>query len=86
MDCIVYRSTKKEETFLYVRVIDDKVDMDCVPDELIQLLGELQEVIGLDLSPDRKLARVDVKEVMAKIESDGYYLQMPPGPDAVQSV
>ena len=86
MDCVVYRSVKKEETYLYVRAVGNNVDMECVPVELRQLLGELQEVIGLELSPERKLARVDVKEVMAKIESDGYYLQMPPGPEVTQNI
>ena len=86
MDCVVYRSAKKEETYLYVRVVDDKPDMDSVPEKLRQLLGELQEVIGLDLSADRKLARVDVKEVMEKLKSEGYYLQIPPGPEVTQSI
>jgi len=80
MDCIVFRASKKEDTYLYVRLVDDVADMQCVPEALITLLGELHEVIQLDLSAERKLANADVKEVMARLEAEGYFLQMPPNP------
>jgi hypothetical protein len=32
----------------------------------------------LMLSPGRKLARADAKEVLREIDENGFYLQMPP--------
>jgi uncharacterized protein YcgL (UPF0745 family) len=34
------------------------------------------------LHPERKLARADINKVLADIEEQGYYLQMPPQADA----
>ena len=35
----------------------------------------------VDLDKREKLALANIKEVKAKLESDGYYLQMPPTQD-----
>jgi len=43
------------------------------------LLGELREVITLDITPERKLARCTGAEVLEGLANAGYYLQMPPG-------
>ena len=49
-----------------------------VPAELLSRFGELIPVMLLPLSPERKLARADVNDVLACIEKQGFYLQMPP--------
>lgn len=73
--CQVYKSSRKEEMYLYV---DKARGMEDVPAALMERFGEPVEVMLLLLTPQRKLARVDVREVLEKIQEAGFYLQMPP--------
>lgn len=75
LPCWVYRSTRKQEMYLYIAA-EDKFDS--VPDELLAQFGEPVLVIELALSPQRSLAREDVNTVMANLRERGYHLQMPP--------
>ena len=75
MQCTVYKSLRQFDYFLYVRS-DEQFER--VPAGLKELLGDLQKVIELELHAERKLAQADVAQVMRQIESQGYYLQMPP--------
>ena len=54
-----------------------------VPQVLMERFGEPQEVMTLLLRPDRKLARADAREVLESIRDKGFYLQMPPSPEAL---
>ncbi len=49
-----------------------------VPEPLMQRFGQPQFVLELDLSPERKLARVEVTKVIGALEENGFFLQMPP--------
>ncbi len=49
-----------------------------VPEVLLKQFGELESVMILVLDSSRKLARANTEEVLAEIEAQGYYLQMPP--------
>jgi len=49
-----------------------------VPDALLARFGELAPVMTVLLTPERKLARADVAVVLASIQDQGFYLQMPP--------
>ncbi len=73
--CCVYRSSKKDETYLYV---DKSRGLEKVPEALLQLFGEPKSVITMLLTAERKLARADAKKVLAALQEQGYYLQMPP--------
>lgn len=75
IECVIYKSDKKPDSYLYVERADD---FSRVPEVLLSLLGRLEQVMTLQLSEQRKLARADVAEVMAQLHSQGYYLQMPP--------
>lgn len=75
MQCVVYKGSKKVDHYLYVEKEDD---FSRVPQALLDLLGQLELVIGLDLSPERQLAQADVKDVMQQLSDQGYYFQMPP--------
>jgi len=78
MRCWIYRSTRRDEMYLYLRAEDD---FEPVPDTLLARLGRLELVMDLDLYPGRRLARADAATVMESLKSRGYYLQMPPGPE-----
>jgi len=43
------------------------------------LLGELRDVITLDITREKQLARCSGGEVLEGLANAGYYLQMPPG-------
>lgn len=73
--CQIFRSPRKPETYLYV---DKAEGMDWVPEALLAQFGEPQPVMVLALDGSRKLARVQVAEVLEKIETQGFFLQMPP--------
>ncbi|AQA18735.1 hypothetical protein BST95_11305 [Halioglobus japonicus] len=76
--CEIFKSTRKEEMYLYV---DKAKGLEDVPEVLLKQFGEPQSVMTIILTPERKLARVDVAEVLEKIDSDGFFLQMPPTPE-----
>ena len=64
--------------YLYV---DKARGLDDVPEALLQKFGEPQPVMTLLLGPERRLARADTAQVLAQIEVQGFYLQMPPTPE-----
>jgi uncharacterized protein YcgL (UPF0745 family) len=73
--CRVYRSDKKAETYLY---LSDNMEFDDLPAELRERFGEPAFVLRLELSAERKLARVDVASVLESLAEQGFYLQLPP--------
>ena len=72
--CKVYRSEEKAETYLYLAESNEFSDL---PSELREQFGEPVFVLQMELSADRKLARVDVVKVLEFLAKDGYYLQLP---------
>lgn len=74
--CSIYRSPKKEGMYLYV---DKAEDLSRVPESLLKVFGQPQFAMTLALKSERKLARVDVQEVMKSVQTHGFFLQMPPG-------
>lgn len=83
MQCTVYKSLRQFDYFLYVLTADE---FSRVPGGLQQLLGKLEKIMDLELHANRRLAQADVAEVMRQIDTQGYYLQMPPRPGAAPLV
>jgi uncharacterized protein YcgL (UPF0745 family) len=79
MQCLVYKSLKRFDYYLFVNKEDD---LSRVPEGLRRLLGRLEKVMDLELDESRSLAQADVVAVMQQIEDSGYYLQMPPQSDS----
>jgi len=73
--CSVYRSPKKEGMYLFVPKQDPFAK---VPEQLLQTFGEPGHVLDLELTPERKLARANARDVLNGLAENGYYLQMPP--------
>lgn len=78
--CQVFKSPRREQTYLYVDKARGLAD---VPEPLLAHFGEPIEVMTLLLTPQRKLARADIREVLESIEQRGFYLQLPPSPAEV---
>ena len=73
--CQIYRSSRRQLTYLYV---DKRRGLIDVPDGLLESFGEPEEVMVLALTPSRRLAGATAAEVIASIETHGFYLQLPP--------
>ena len=76
----IFKGHKKEEMYLYV---EQKNGLKSVPDDLLATFGQTESVMVLVLTKDKKLARVTASDVLAAIEDPGYFLQMPPSPEAL---
>ncbi|HDK38608.1 MAG TPA: YcgL domain-containing protein [Thiolapillus brandeum] len=73
--CWVYKSSNKDEMYLYLAKEDD---FETVPEVLMARFGKPSLVMELKLHEKRSLARADVDQVMQQLTEEGYYLQMPP--------
>ncbi|GAA03646.1 YcgL domain-containing protein [Photobacterium leiognathi] len=74
MLCAIYKSLKKDNTYLYINKKDDFSD---VPEALMTTFGKPQFVMVLKLD-GRKLALADVEKVKEALKTVGFYLQVPP--------
>jgi uncharacterized protein YcgL (UPF0745 family) len=72
--CVVYRSPRREDLYLYVT--GDEV-LGNLPAELLEAFGPPVRVLELELTPDRRLAREDPVTVMASLAARGFHLQLP---------
>lgn len=71
----IYRSKHKEGAYLYVKKGHDLNDL---PEVLLTHFGVPEYAMALTLHQEKKLARVDVVNVMAALEAEGFFLQFPP--------
>ncbi len=74
MQCAIYKSRRKQDTYLYLAAKDD---FSQIPETLLKLIGELVHLMDLDLSPERKLAQEDTAEVLRNLQERGWHLQVP---------
>jgi uncharacterized protein len=73
--CQIYRSPREEGMYLYVK---KEEGLTRVPEALLALFGKPQPAMVIVLTPEKKLARVSAGKVAESLDSQGYYLQMPP--------
>jgi hypothetical protein len=84
MQVSIYKSSKKDEMYLYVvRPADEHEAEDFEPlnvlsEALRGAFGRATFVMHLELSESRQLARVNVLHVMDSLSTRGFFLQMPP--------
>ena len=74
-NCWIYKSIRKQEMYLYLSAEDA---FDVLPDELLSSFGTPVFVLCMELTANRKLARVETGKVIAALQQDGYFLQLPP--------
>ncbi|PHM73388.1 YcgL domain-containing protein [Xenorhabdus kozodoii] len=75
MICVIYRSPKRDHTYLY---IERRGDFSRVPEALLKAFGEPQYAMMISLSERKKLANADIEKVKAALSEQGFYLQVPP--------
>ncbi|AOV97206.1 hypothetical protein A9798_09680 [Edwardsiella hoshinae] len=78
MLCVIYRSSKREQTYLYV---EKKDDFSRVPEVLLKSFGQPQLAMVLNLATRSRLAGADIAAVRTALAEQGYYLQLPPPPE-----
>ncbi|OUS14308.1 hypothetical protein A9Q89_00265 [Gammaproteobacteria bacterium 53_120_T64] len=81
--CKIYRSLNKSDCYLYVPY---EKDLEVVPEALLKHLGKLETAMTLKLTPQRKLAQADIKEVLSELDKQGYYLQVASSSDEYMRV
>ena len=74
LECAVYKSQKKDETYIFIPIATPFSEL---PEKLLKLLGEAEMLMTLILTPEKKMARGTAKEIMESIKEQGFYLQMP---------
>ncbi|HCR63105.1 MULTISPECIES: YcgL domain-containing protein [Serratia] len=75
MLCVIYRSSKRDQTYLYV---EKKDDFSRVPEDLMKSFGTPQLAMVLSLEEREKLASADIEKVKEALKEEGFYLQVPP--------
>lgn len=75
----VFRSSAKEDTYLYVKRGQDWNEL---PESLREIFGQPVHALDLVLTPDRKLARTTGREVLEALRDKDYYLQLPEKSDS----
>ncbi|MDH5446970.1 MAG: YcgL domain-containing protein [Gammaproteobacteria bacterium] len=79
LKCVIFRCSKKQEMYLYVPWQEDEsLILSHLPEGLLTITGQLEKVMELELTSERKLARANVTQVMAELVEKGFYLQSPP--------
>lgn len=73
MQCYVYKSQKKSETYLYILERDNFAK---VPEPLQTLMGDVKFVIDFDLNTKKSLAREDINLVRKNLSEKGFHLQL----------
>jgi uncharacterized protein YcgL (UPF0745 family) len=75
MLCAIYKSPKKQQTYLFVLRRNDFSD---VPGPLLKTFGTPTLVTLINLATKEKLAMADLNTVKTRLSEQGYYLQLPP--------
>ena len=75
MPVFVYKSLRKPDIYLYVPARDA---FDAVPEAVQAPLKPWQFVLEFELTPGRRLARVDAGVLAVNLAERGFHLQFPP--------
>lgn len=89
MHCSIFKSSKKAEMYLYIARPEPTENeneneaeavnpLEILPEAMRAAFGRVTFVMDLELSEERKLARVNVLHVMDSIQSKGFFIQVPP--------
>ena len=79
MHAYVYKSLRKADTYVYLAERDGS---GALPAAVRDTLGGLEFVLEVELTPERRLARVDVAQVREALGTRGFFVQVPPPPAA----
>ena len=85
MHCSIFKSSKKDEMYLYIarsELTKNQTEaanpLEILPEAMRTAFGRATFVMDLELSESRKLARVNVLHVIDSIQNKGFFIQVPP--------
>ncbi|WP_349929715.1 YcgL domain-containing protein [Acinetobacter sp. A1-4-2] len=85
MHCSIFKSSKKDEMYLYIarpETSENEAEavnaLEILPEAMRVAFGRATFVMDLELTESRKLARVNVLHVIDSIETKGFFIQVPP--------
>ncbi|MFH7766484.1 YcgL domain-containing protein [Acinetobacter sp. BSP-28] len=85
MQCSIFKSSKKDEMYLYIarpEATENEAEvvnpLEILPEAMRVAFGRATFVMDLELTESRKLARVNVLHVIDSIETKGFFIQVPP--------
>ncbi len=76
--CTVYRSIKKDLTYLF---LSEDCTLEDLPEPLRILFAGAEIAMELDLAQHEKLAQANIESVKKHLQDPGYHLQLPPEDD-----
>jgi len=74
MHAYVYKSQRKQDTFVYLALRDD---FSGLPAAVHMQLAPFTFVLDVALTPERRLAQADPVTVRQSLGNHGFYLQLP---------
>ena len=74
MKCFIYSSSNKPDLYIYLAKEDN---FEKVSKPMLDSLGNIAFSMELELSKKTKLAREDVKVVLANLKEHGFHIQLP---------
>ncbi len=74
----VFKTPRRPNTFLF---LPKDLNPEDWPEGLATIFLEPQKVLTLMLTPDQPLAMQKSTDVIRSLQTQGYFLQMPPPPD-----
>ena len=77
MEVDVFKTTRRPGTFLF---LPKDLTPEHWPEGLAAIFSEPQKVLTLTLTADQPLAVQKAVDVMTSLQTQGYFLQMPPPP------
>lgn len=79
----IFKSPVREGLYLFV---NKEEAFKKVPEALLTTFGRPLHVTDLLVTPKRKFARISAEELLEKIATQGFFLQMPPtDPEAIEA-
>ena len=74
MECDIYKGKRKQDHYLFLPA---DASLDEIPESILQLLGEIQHVMKIDITSDTHLAQSEPDAVLEMIKEKGFYIQLP---------
>jgi len=74
MQCFVYRSSRREDTYLFMAKKDN---FENIPEALLRVFGDPEFSFEFELNNDKNLVRDDPVEVINNLTERGFHLLMP---------
>lgn len=75
MQCHIYRSPRRRDSYLYLRERDAFA---ALPPALLASFGPPHYAFSFELHEGRALAQADAATVRAALNTQGFFLQLPP--------